>query len=313
MLMRLFVFLSIFGFALAPGNLAVAAEPAGSASDFKIGMLSGMFRDVSPNMVQSLAKPFRDLMSKQVGYSGEVEVIDNPLVLAEKLKDGKIQLGVFHGFEYAWAKQKCDDLIPLIVTRPPGGKVQALVVVNRASTAKTPADLKNETIQIPRGSKAHSLAFLDKTRIGFETTTLKPTPKVNQTPEEVLLAVATGEVNAALVDACALDGFKSLQPAAYKSLKVLTESEIFPPAVVCYRKGAISETEATRIRTGLTSAAKTSSGKMLMALWNLKGFEEPPSDYQSSLETILKAYPLPPEKTESAEKTVTKSLSSGGK
>jgi ABC-type phosphate/phosphonate transport system substrate-binding protein len=272
-----------------------------------------MFRDVPPSMVQSLAKPFRDLMLKQVGYTGDVEVVDDPLALAEKMKDGKVQLGVFHGFEFAWAKQKCDDLVPLIITCPPGGKVQAVVVVHRSSTAKSLADLKAEGVHIPRGAKAHSLAFLDKARIGLDDTVGKPTPKVSQTPEEVLNAVALGETKAALVDVCALDGYRTLHPGGFKSLKVLHESEMFPPAVVCYRKGTITDAEATRIRTGLSSAAKSASGKMLMALWNLKGFEAPPTDYQTSLDTILKAYPLPT--TDAAargEKTV-KSVSPGGK
>jgi ABC-type phosphate/phosphonate transport system substrate-binding protein len=113
--------------------VAVAAfgTPAARAADpaeLKIGMLSGMFRDQQPKVIQALARPFRDLMTKHVGFSGDVEVVDDPHTLCDRLKDGKVQLGVFHGFEFAWAQQRCDGLVPLIITQPPGGIVQGLVI-----------------------------------------------------------------------------------------------------------------------------------------------------------------------------------------
>ena len=262
-------------------------------SELKIGMLSGMFRDVQPAMVQAMAKPFRDLMLKTTSFTGEVEILDDPIELADKLKNKKLQLGVFHGFEFAWAQQKCDELVPLIVTLPPGGVVQGLIVVHIDNPAKSVADLGNSGIGIPRGAKAHSIAYLAKARSGLEGDCAKPTPQIKLTPEDILNAVASGEQKAALVDRCALDGYKMLQPGGFKALKILAQSEEFPAAVVCYVKGALSEDQAARIRTGLTGATKTPSGKMLMTLWNLKGFSEPSKDYQGSLDTILKAYPMP--------------------
>jgi hypothetical protein len=95
------------------------------------------------------------------------------------------------------------------------------------------------------------------------------------------------------VDWAALDGYKVLQPGSAKALRVLAKSEEFPPAVVCYRKGALTDDQVTRIREGMTASCKTPTGKMLMTLWNLKGFEAPPKNYQSCLDDILKAYPPP--------------------
>ncbi|MCU0706237.1 MAG: phosphate/phosphite/phosphonate ABC transporter substrate-binding protein [Fimbriiglobus sp.] len=274
--------------------VATAATPAPAADpgELRIGMLSGMFRDQQPKVVQALAKPFRDLMTKNIGYTGDVEVMDDPLALCDKLRDNKVQLGVFHGFEFAWAQQRCDDLVPLIVTCPPGGCVQGLVVVHDDCPAKTLADLKGEVL-IPRGAKAHTLLFLEKHREGLAEDIAKPTTKSDQTPEDVLNSVASGTAKAALVDFCALDGYKVLQPGAHKSLRVLARSEQFPPAVVCYRKGSLSDEQASRIRDGMANSAKTPTGKMLMTLWNLKGFEPPPKSYQGMLDDIVKVYPAP--------------------
>lgn len=278
-----------------------AQQPVG---ELKMGMIQGMFRDVKPAMVQALSKPFRELMLKQTGYTGDVEICADALGLTEKMKDKSVQIGVFHGFEFAWAQTKCDDLIPLIVTRPPGGKVQAMVVVQKDSPYKTLADLKDERVTLPRGAKAHSVAFLDKLRTGVDKGTAKPETKLAMTTEDLLTGVVTGDVTAALVDVCALDGYKNLQPGAVKQLRILHESEDFPAAVVAYRKGAISEAEATRIRGGLANAEKTPSGKLLMTLWNLQGFEAPPVGYQAQLDAILKAYPCPTAKEASTLRTV---------
>lgn len=296
--------------ALGSGTPAPAADPVG---ELKIGMLSGMFRDVPPPMVQALAKPFRDLMLKQTGYTGDVEVVDDPLALTDKLKHGKLQVGVFHGFEFAWAQQRCDDLVPLIVTMPPGGNVQAVVVVHRGCEAAGLADLKGEEVVIPRGAKAHSLAFLDKARAGLADAVARPVVKATLTPEDVLNRVARGEAKAALVDVCALDGYQTLQPGAFKALKVLHRSEAFPPAVVCYAKGCLSDAEAARVRAGLASATKTASGKMLMTMWNLKGFEPPPAGYQAALDAILKDYPVPAADRGDTSTKTAKTATPGGK
>ena len=146
---------------------------------------------------------------------------------------------------------------------------------------------------IPRGAKAHTLVFLDKLRDGLPDTTAKPTTKTDQTPEDVLNAVATGDAPAALVDGFALEGYKSLQPGGFKAVRVLATSEEFPPAVVCYRKGTLTDDQISKIRDGMTASTKTTSGKVLMTMWNLKGFEAPPKGYQTALDDILKAYPLP--------------------
>ena len=276
--------------ALVAATGAAAQQPAG---ELKMGMLQGMFRDVRPAMVQALSKPFRELMLKQTGYTGDVEICTDALCLTEKMKDKSLHIGVFHGFEFAWAQTKCPDLVPLIVTRPPGGKVQAVVVVAKDSPYKTLADLKDEPVTLPRGAKAHSVAYLEKLRAGFDKGTAKPVTKLAMTGEDVLTGVVIGDVSATLVDVCALEGYQNLQPGAFKQLRILHRSEEFPAAVVAYRKGTITEAEAARIRTGLATAQNTASGKLLMTLWNLNGFEEPPAAYQGQLDAILKAYPCP--------------------
>lgn len=281
--------------------VGVAILPRGSAGDapaggrnLRIGMLEGMFRDVQPAMVQAMSRPFRALFERQTGYTGDVEIVPDAETLSNKLKETKLELGVFHGFEFAQVRTRHPELRPLVVTVPHGRTCQACVIVSKDSKAETLADLGGEPLALPRGTKAHCLAYIEKARRGLPATTARPTVKPTQTVEEVLNAVADGTSPAALVDVGALGGYLNLQPGSAQYLRVLCRSEVFPVSVIAYRRGAVDDEAVGRIRDGLIRANQTAQGRPLLMLWNLKGFEDVPADYEAQLENILKAYPVPP-------------------
>lgn len=278
--------------------VGAAVLPRGSAGDapvrLKIGMLQGMFRDVQPVMVQAMSGPFRSMFERQTGLTGDVEIVPDAATLANKMKDGKLQLGVFHGFEYAQVRIRHPDLRPIVVSMPHGRTCQAYVVVNEANKAGKLADLAGEQLVIPRGIKAHCLAYLDKARSGLPDTVAKPNPQPTLTTEEVLNGVADGTNAAALVDVGAYNGYLHYQPGAAQRLRVLCKSEVFPVSVIAYRKGTVDEGSVSQIRSGLIGACTKAHCKPLLMLWNLKGFEDVPADYDAQLENILKAYPTPP-------------------
>lgn len=279
--------------------IGVAVAPRGSAGEsptrpaLKLGMLQAMFRDVQPAMVQAMARPFRTLFERQTGLTGDVEIIPDAETLANKMKDKELQLGVFHGFEYAQIRARYPEIRPMLVSVPHGRTCQACVIVHKDCKAETIADLTGESLVIPRGIKAHCLAFLEKARCDLPADTAIPTVQPNLSTESVLNGVANGTNPAALVDVGAFGTYQNLQPGAAKRLRVLCKSEVFPVSVITYRKGMIDESVLNRIRSGLVSASSSPSGKPLLMLWNLSGFEELPADYEAQLDNILKAYPPP--------------------
>lgn len=288
------------GAALAIAGLALAGQVrAGEpvAAGVQIGMVQGMFRDVQPAMVQALSRPLRDMIRKQTGLTGDVEIAPDAFTLADRMKANRYHLGVFHGFEFAWLRQQNPNLVPLVVTVPPGRKFQACIVVHQDSPVQAIADLKGEAVTIHRGTKAHCLAFLDRERTGLPADTATPMSKATLTAEQTLNAVVNGEAPAALVDSSALTGYEVLQPGAFKHLRVLSRSEVFPQTVIAYNKGLLPEETAGRIRRLLLGAHTTAAGKPLMMLWSLKGFEGIPADYDAQLERIAKLYPAPPRTT----------------
>lgn len=280
----------------AAAALAVVALGGAAQADgppVKIGMIQGMFRDTQPAMVQALSRPLRNLIQQQTGLSGTVEIVPDACTLADKMKAGDFQLGVYHGFEFAWVQKTHPDLVPLVVTVPPARTLRAMVVIQADSPAKKLSDLADAVVLVPRGTKAHCFLYLDAQRVGLPAASARPQTKPALTSEEALDAVVQGDHPAAVVDASALLGYQSLQPGAARQLRVLCESDAFPASVIAYQKGSLPAGTIDGVRKLLTEAHQTPAGKPLMMLWNLKGFEDVPADYGDQLTRIGKAYPTP--------------------
>lgn len=278
---------------LVVGLVSTGAARAGDPPTLRIGLVQGLFRDIQPAVMGALAKPFQSIMEKQAGVSGDIELVADSHTLARKLDNGQLSLGVMHGFEFAWAKANHPNLTPIVVTQPFGRTLHACVVVNKDCSAEKLADLKGVTLTVPKGLKAHCLLYAESERKGLAADCASIGGTCGKTTEEVLNAVANGELQAALVDAGAYGGYEVLQPGLCKRLKLLCKSDEFPPSVVVYKKGGLDEGTVSRIRSGLVAAHATPQYKPLLMLWNLKGFAEPTAAYHAQLDATLKAYPSP--------------------
>ncbi|MDB5309664.1 MAG: hypothetical protein JWO38_3866 [Gemmataceae bacterium] len=293
----------VFGF-LMTLVMAVGVTPRAGAeppqTTIKLGVLSGMFRDVPPPVVQAAAAPFRDLFKKHTSLDGDIEVVDEYEVLAARLNEKKLQFGVFHGFEWAWVRGRYPDLQALVVTVPPK-KPQACIVVHVESNATKPAHLKGACVAVPSGTKIHSELYHTHLLGTLPAGCCRPVNKATWGPEEALDAVGNGDVAAALVDTAALSAYQNNKPGAATQVKVLCQSDPFPPAVIVYRKGGVDEVTVEKIRGGLLKVKDNPQGRAFLFLWKLKGFEDVPAGYDAELHQTLKAYPPParPEKAPS--------------
>jgi ABC-type phosphate/phosphonate transport system substrate-binding protein len=259
-----------------------------------LGINTGMFRDVSPALIQTVASPFKDTFRKATGLNSAVVLVDSYEDLAEKMQGKTLDFGVFHGFEYAWIKDKYTDILPLAISIPKGNnKIQACLVVNMASKAKAPRDLKGECVTLPEGTKAHCHLFLDRLREDLPPDTCCPIATRKNTSEEVLDEIVGGKAAAALVDGSALTAYENNKPGAGAQLKVLARSDPFPVGVIAYRKGAVPANVLAQVRAGLLDVNKAASGRAFLMLWKLDGFGDPTPKFEADLEKSLKAYPPP--------------------
>jgi ABC-type phosphate/phosphonate transport system substrate-binding protein len=260
-------------------------------------LVNSLFRDVPPALVQMMMPPFKNLLRDQTGCEGEVLTARDAEELAKRLSENRVDLGVFHGFEFAWVQEKYPDLKPLVVALNRKPTLKAFVMVRNDSEAASLADLKGQALSVPRRSLDHSLLFIDR-----ECSALGCGPKeffaavvTHPNFEDALDDVIRGKVQAVVVDALALDSYEQVKPGCFARLKVLKESEPFPPAVLAYRDGGLDNETLGKFRDGLTTASRNVRAKELMGLWKITSFELPPQDFAQMLGAVLKSYPaLPP-------------------
>ena len=272
---------------LVPVSRAGAADP----QPLRIGMPESMFSGVPPAVVQTASMPFKAMFEKQTGLKGEVTVAKDYAQMADQLRAGKLDIAVFHGFEYAWVKQH-DGLVPLLVTVP-RDNLQACLVVNVTSKAKGAGELKGDCVAIPAGTKAHCRVYLDRIKAGVPAGYCCEAAIDGKSVEHALDAVCTGTCPAALVDSSALQSYQRNKPGVGAQLKVLSESDPFPSAVIVYRKDAFDAKTAEKVRDGLIKGIETPQGQFLTSLWKLKGFAPVTPAYRDELTKVLKAYPAP--------------------
>src|SRR5262249_45585194 len=76
----------------------------------RIGMVGSLFRDIPDGVIAAMSQPFNRMMSSQTGMTGELVKAGDCQDLARQLSEDNVQLGLFHGIEFAWARQKYPEL-----------------------------------------------------------------------------------------------------------------------------------------------------------------------------------------------------------
>ncbi len=283
---------------LAPTRPA-AGEEVKTTTPMRVGLTGSLFRDMPEALVKTMARPFKSLMESQTGLCGELVTGVKPDELGPRLKDDKLQLAVYQGFEFAWAKEKMPELKPLMIAVNQQKDLHAFVVVRDDGPAKL-ADLKGKSIAVPRRTREHCHLFLERHCEALGKPSKEFFGKVLSpfAAEEAVDAVVNGQVDAALADGCFLTWYEKNKPARYAKLRLVEKSEVFPAAVVAYYANALDEATLRRFRDGMLSAKDNPRGVELMTLCQMTSFEPVPEDYDKVCKEIARAYPPPEKKKE---------------
>src|SRR5262249_30739233 len=139
---------------------------------------------------------------------------------AKFVNEGKFQLGIFQGIEFAWAKTKYPDLKPLMVTSYKKTKIQAFLVVKKDGPSDL-AGLKGKELGWLKQSREHCKVFLEKLCQDKAQTTPEKFFKKLDTPDngesaldDILLATTQG----AVVDDVALTLYRDIKPGGFNRL-----------------------------------------------------------------------------------------------
>ncbi|MFO0926257.1 MAG: PhnD/SsuA/transferrin family substrate-binding protein [Gemmataceae bacterium] len=262
-------------------------------SSLRIGLVDTLGQGIPRALVFNVLSPFKSLMEEQTGLTSEIVSGGDAVGLAAKLRDDKVQLAVFHGHEFAWAKLADPKVRAMALCVNRGPTMRAVLVVRKDSRHTTTADLRGKTVNLAKLNRAHCRLFLERRCVRPGMTPAAFFGRLN-TPLDIfdsLDGVVAGRAAAAVVDATSLEDYARTSPGRARSLRVLTESEPFPCGVLACYEGKLPAGEIKRIQEGLLSAGDSARGKEVLKALRITGFELPPDDHDAALTAIAKAYP----------------------
>ena len=261
----------------------------------RIGMMRTIFKDTPDSLLQILMKPFSSVMESQTGLSGDLVMSPSYDKLGKQLCDGEIQVGVFHGFEFAWAKLKYPDLEPLMLAVNNKAILKSYVVVADNSGIKSVDDLKGKSVSFARGNREHCRLFLEHRILPANTGSGKIFGKINLNAyaEDAFDGLASGEVEVVLSDSAPWESFKLQKPGTAGKLRVVMISEEFIPAVIGYNPKKLDQNIRDSFKNGMLSASGNPKSKRMLEFVKISSFETIPEDFNEQMSEMLKSYPAP--------------------
>ena len=234
------------------------------------------------------------------GFIKEETGLDNDITrqkdwrqLADKLAKGQLQLGVFQGYEFAWAQEKQADLKPLAVAVNVNVYPSVFVVARKKNKAKDFAGLQGQSLSIPATGQGYLRLYVERrsAATGKKIDAFFSKVTAPDNVEDALDEVVDGKVQATAVDRAAAQSYAVRKPGRFKQLKAVDRSKLFPPVVVAYYGNNLDEATRNRFKDGLLEAAKKEKGQMMLTLFKLTKFAKVPDDFNKVLADTRKAYP----------------------
>jgi len=244
----------------------------------------------------SAHETLRKFIKDETGLKSDFARQKNWQELAEIMAKGKVHLGVFQGYEFAWAQEKYSELKPLAVAINVHHYPVAGVVVKRDNPAKDFAGLQGQSLHMPTTGQRFLDLFVTHAcqANGKEPATFFS--KIIRQPsiEDALDDVVDGTVQACLADEAALEAYKRRKPGRFDKLKEVARSQPFPPAVVASYGKNLDDATLKRFRDALLGARRKEKGQTMLTIFHLTGFEKVPDDFGKVLAETRKTY-RPPE------------------
>jgi ABC-type phosphate/phosphonate transport system substrate-binding protein len=238
---------------------------------------------------------YRQFIQAVTDFGSDIVALENHEVLAERLASGKLQLGFFMGYEFAWAQARHPQLKVLAVGVNQHSYRYPTLVVRRDGPASALADLRGKTLALPRSGQGYCRLFVAaQSRLaGQDPGGFLGHIDSFEDVETPLDEVVDGIQEAAVVDRLGLEAYKRRKPGRFARLKKLSESPPMPPALIAYYDGNLDPQTVTRLRDGLTNAHKLKKGELFLTLFRQTRFDPPSGDFERVLADTRKTYPAP--------------------
>jgi ABC-type phosphate/phosphonate transport system substrate-binding protein len=231
----------------------------------------------------------------ETGFANEVFRQKGWQELTDKLAKGELEIGVYQGYEFAWAQEKQPKLKPLALAVNVYRYPVVYVVTRKDGKAENVAAFQGQALAIPSEGARLVRLFVDHEAQAAGKTIDAFFSKVvsAETAEDALDDVVDGNVPAAAVDRAALEAFKRRKPGRFKQLKEVAHSQTMPPPVIAHYGDVLDAATLQRFENGLLGADKKEAGQTVLTLFHLTGFEKAPADFDKILAESRKTYPPP--------------------
>lgn len=284
---------------------AVLAGPPGFGGEltakppYKVGVVTTLFRDVPEPAIPGLLRPFQIMLESQTGLPGKLTPVRGWEQLSQDLSQDKVQLGLFHGFEFAWAREKYPDLRPLVVVVGKVAQPRAHLVTLKGNKDCNMGDWSGWTLAIPSRTREYCHLFLERHLARHNKTVKESFRKVTapRSVEDAVNQLVEGDVQAVLLDSAALEGCRARKPQVHNMLKTIEQSDPFPPGVFAYRPGAVDEGTVKQFVKGMLVADQDPESREIMGYAQIQKFDDVPPEYDEMLKTIARTYPPATAKT----------------
>jgi ABC-type phosphate/phosphonate transport system substrate-binding protein len=287
------IFAGLAALFLSAGALTRAQEPKPDV--LRIGTSGGLTGQAQAGKETAGMATLKSYIKDETGLNNEIIKLKSWQELVDQLGQKKLQLGVFEGYEFAWAQEKSADLKPLAVAVNVHVYPVVYVVAQRNDSASNFAGLKGHSLAVPSGLPGCVRLFVDHQSEagGQKADAFFSKISTPDNVEDALDDLVDGKVQAVAADRAALEAYRRRKPGRFKQLKEVAQSKPFPPPVVVYHNSVLDDATLRRFKDGLLGASKKERGQTLLTMFHLTGFETPPADFDRVLSDTRKDYPPP--------------------
>jgi ABC-type phosphate/phosphonate transport system substrate-binding protein len=260
-----------------------------------IGATGTLTGEADSQKEKGAIQTLRRFIKEATGFTNNITREKDWQHLVDRMKKGELQVGVFQGYEFAWAQEKDPALKPLALAVNGQRYPVAYVLAHRDNAARDFAGLKGHPLCLPITNQDYPRLFLERQSEanGQKADAFFSKITTPDNIEDALDDVVDRKLQAVVVDGGALEAYQRRKPGRAKQLKVVARSGPFPPAVVAYHGSTLNEATRRLLKDGLLGAANKQKGEMLLTLARLTGFEDVPADFPKVLAATRTAYPPP--------------------
>jgi ABC-type phosphate/phosphonate transport system substrate-binding protein len=288
-----------FGFWLLAASVVLAGWSnifARQGKDSILHIGSGGSLTSSSNVKEEDAlETLRSFIKEETGMENTIVREKGWQELTDKLAKQDLQIGVYQGYEFAWALEKLPSLKPLMLAVRVHPYSKAFVVANKSNNAADFSGLAGQTFSIPLASAGFPELFVEREAqaTGKKLDTFFGKVTKPSEAEDAIDDVVDGVVQATVVDQTVLEAYKRRKPGRFAKLKLVAQSQPFPPPVIAYKDKTLDDATLQKFRDGLIKASTKERGQRMLNLFRLTSFEAPPPDLEKVLAQTRKKYPPP--------------------